>query len=61
MPIILDHRLQGQIPNDDAGFPVIFYRDELASLPGRAGPLHWHPYFEVVTAKIKSFLKKNLR
>ena len=26
------------------------YSDELASLPNYAGPLHWHPYFEIATA-----------
>lgn len=28
-----------------------FYCDELATLPNYAGPLHWHPYFEIATAK----------
>ena len=51
MSIILDHQLQEQIPHDNTAFPVTFYRDELAVLPGRAGPLHWHPYFEIATAK----------
>ncbi|MBO5252362.1 MAG: AraC family transcriptional regulator [Clostridia bacterium] len=51
MPIILDHQLREQIPNDNAFFPVTYYCDELASLPERSGPLHWHPYFEIATAK----------
>lgn len=32
-------------------FPVAFYRDELADLPDREGPAHWHPYFEIATAQ----------
>lgn len=51
MPIILDHQLQEQIPHGSAAFPVVFYRDELAALPNRTGPLHWHPYFEIATAQ----------
>lgn len=51
MPIILDHQLREQIPLDSTAFPVVFYCDELAALPGCAGPLHWHPYFEIATAK----------
>lgn len=51
MPIILDHQLQEQIPHDNTAFPVTFYCDELAVLPNRTGPLHWHPYFEIATAK----------
>lgn len=51
MPITLDHQLQEQIPKDNAAFPVLFYCDELASLPDCAGPLHWHPYFEIASAR----------
>lgn len=50
MAIKINHQLQEQIPHDDAVFPVTFYSDELASLPNYAGPLHWHPYFEIATA-----------
>ena len=50
MPIILDHQLREQVPHPRAGFPITFFRDELAGLPNRAGPLHWHPDFEIVTA-----------
>ncbi len=51
MPILLDHQLQEQIPHDISTFPVAFYCDELAALPNRTGPMHWHPYFEIATAQ----------
>ena len=51
MSILLDHQLREQIPQDIAAFPVAFYSDELAALPTRAGPMHWHPYFEIATAQ----------
>lgn len=51
MPIFLDHQLQEQIPRDNFAFPVAFYSNELAELPNRAGPMHWHPYFEIATAQ----------
>lgn len=50
MPIILDHQLREQVPHGREGFPITFFRDELAELPNRTGPLHWHPDFEIVTA-----------
>ena len=51
MPIFVDHQLQEQIPRDIFDFPIAFYCDELADLPNRAGPMHWHPYFEIATAQ----------
>lgn len=51
MSIVLDHQLREQIPPDILDFPVAFYSDELAALPDRAGPVHWHPYFEIATAQ----------
>lgn len=51
MPILVDHQLQEQIPRDILDFPIAFYCDELADLPNRAGPMHWHPYFEIATAQ----------
>lgn len=50
MPIILDHQLREQITHDAAIFPITYFCDELASLPNWAGPLHWHPDFEIATA-----------
>ena len=51
MAIKINHQLQEQIPHDATVFPVTFYCDELAALPNYVGPLHWHPYFEIATAK----------
>lgn len=51
MPILLDRYLQEQIPQDPGALPVAFYRAELAALPGRAGPVHWHPFLELATAR----------
>lgn len=51
MPILVDHQLQEQIPRDIFDFPIAFYCDELADLPNRAGPMHWHPCFEIATAQ----------
>lgn len=50
MSIVLDYRLREEISHDSAEFPVSFFCDELAALPGWAGPLHWHPDFEIATA-----------
>lgn len=51
MSIILNHQLQEQIPHNSAEFPITYFRDELADLPGWSGPLHWHPDFEIATAE----------
>lgn len=50
MPITIDHRLREQITHDASVFPITYFHDELATLPNRAGPLHWHPEFEIATA-----------
>ncbi len=50
MPILLDQQLREQMPHDSAAFPITFFTDELASLPDRTGPLHWHPDFEIASA-----------
>ncbi|MBQ4067578.1 MAG: helix-turn-helix domain-containing protein [Clostridia bacterium] len=50
MPIILDHQLREQIPHSSTEFPITYFHDELVSLPDWAGPIHWHPDFEVATA-----------
>lgn len=50
MSLILDHQLREQIPHKAAEFPVSYYHDELAELPNREGPFHWHPDFEIATA-----------
>ena len=51
MPILLDRQLREQIPHDAVTFPITFFSDELASLPDWAGPLHWHPDFEIASAE----------
>lgn len=51
MPIILDHQLREHIPHKAIEFPITYFHDELATLPDRAGPLHWHPDFEIATAE----------
>lgn len=51
MPIILDHQLREYIPHSTTDFPITYFHDELAALPDRAGPLHWHPDFEIATAE----------
>ena len=50
MPILLDHQLREQIPHNATEFPITYYHDELVTLPNWAGPLHWHPDFEIATA-----------
>jgi len=52
MSIKLDHQLREQIPHDAVSFPITYFSDELASLPNRTGPLHWHPDFEIATAML---------
>lgn len=51
MPIILDHQLREYIPHSAADFPITYFHDELAALPDLAGPLHWHPDFEIASAE----------
>ena len=50
MPITIDHKLREQIPHDTTVFPITYFEGELATLPNRTGPLHWHPEFEIATA-----------
>lgn len=51
MAILLNHQLREQLPPDILNFPISFYCNELADLPDRTGPVHWHPYFEIATAQ----------
>ena len=51
MPIILDHQLREHIPHNAAEFPITYFHDELITLPDWAGPLHWHPDFEIASAE----------
>ncbi len=50
MSIILDHQLREKMAHDASAFPISYFQDELALLPNQAGPLHWHPEFEIATA-----------
>lgn len=52
MAIKLDHQLREQLPQNNTEFPITFFHDELATLPNHAGPLHWHPEFEIATATL---------
>ena len=49
MSVLLDYQLREQI-NHSTMFPVTYFCNELASLPNRTGPLHWHTEFEIATA-----------
>ena len=51
MAININHQLREQISHDTTIFPISFFHDELASLPNKEGPLHWHPEFEIATAE----------
>ena len=51
MPIILDHQMREQITHGNAVFPITYFCDELSEIPNLAGPLHWHPDFEIATAE----------
>lgn len=48
---IVDHQLREQLQHISPAFPVTYFHDEMADLPNREGPVHWHPEFEIVTAK----------
>ena len=51
MSIPIDHQLRERITHDASIFPITYFHDELATLPNWAGPLHWHPEFEIATAE----------
>lgn len=51
MPIILDNQLREQIENEITAFPIHYFQDEFSTLPNWAGPLHWHPDFEIATVE----------
>ncbi len=54
MSIVLDEQLREYIPHNAVKFPITYFHDELVGLPNWAGPLHWHPDFEIATAKCSS-------
>ncbi len=51
MAILLDHQLREYIPHNAIKFPITYFHDELVALLDWAGPLHWHPDFEIATAE----------
>lgn len=51
MAININHQLREEMFHDAVVFPISFFCDELALLPNREGPLHWHPDFEIATAE----------
>ena len=51
MAIVLDNQLKEHIPHKITEFPITYYQDELVDLPHWTGPFHWHPDFEIATAK----------
>ena len=51
MAININHQLREQMPHDASIFPIYFFSDELALLPNKEGPLHWHAEFEIATVE----------
>ncbi len=51
MLYIVDHQLSEQLQHISPAFPLTYFHDEMAELPDREGQIHWHPDFEIVTAK----------
>lgn len=51
MSIVLDQSLRECISHEQEEFPITYFCDELATLPQRTGPLHWHPEFEIAAAR----------
>lgn len=47
----INYQLREQMFHDAAIFPISFFCDELALLPNKEGPFHWHPDFEIATAE----------
>ena len=61
MPIQIDHQLREFIPHSTNEFPITYFHDELITLTDLAGPLHWHPDFEIVIIRLAgntSFLSR---
>lgn len=52
VPVIVDRNMREQIPHTGNLFPISFFENELSELPDRAGPMHWHPDFELARAEV---------
>jgi AraC-like DNA-binding protein len=51
VPFFVDHLFREQMNHISPAFPITYFHDEIADLPDRAGPVHWHPELEIVTAR----------
>lgn len=51
MPILVDQQMRERISHETDVFPISYFERELAELPDREGPLHWHPEFEFARAE----------
>lgn len=49
MDININYQLRERISHEATIFPISFFSDELALLPNKEGPMHWHPEFEIAT------------
>ena len=54
VPFFVDHLFREQMNHISPAFPITYFHDEIADLPDRAGPVHWHPELEIL------YLDKNL-
>lgn len=52
LPVIIDQHMREQINHEGRIFQISFFENELMDLPNRKGPLHWHPDFEIASAKV---------
>lgn len=52
MAVIVDRYMREQITHEENLFPISFFENELSEFPGREGPLHWHPDFEIARAEV---------
>lgn len=55
MAININYQLREQMSHNATIFPISFFCGELALLPNKEGPLHWHPEFEIATAECGSW------
>lgn len=51
MAVQIDRQMRERIDHRESCFPISFFENELSELPGRQGPLHWHPDFEIARAE----------
>lgn len=51
MAVLVDRQMRERIDHEESCFPISFFENELSELPGREGPMHWHPDFEIARAE----------